>query len=378
MSGNLDFIHDSEIFIDLYSILEIEMDANNNEIKNAYIQLAKKNHPDHGGSSEIFQQITKAYEILYNKEKRKEYDLYYLKKSMDEFKGDEIIRLKEDYKNFVALNKKPITKDELDKIYDESFNRDREKYNEIKLNEDNFDTRINDIKLERENINIETLDDSLINFMKENENIIKLNEIFEYLKYKNSNCFEKDIIIKDIGTLDLLPEYSSLYSSFINENEFYNSNLYSDISNINNNLSKEAMDNLNIEDFVKWKDNKKNYENVLNNSDLEYYLKKREEEGDNLFKEIDKNLYNNTKKKEVQNFLKNNFIMDELNQDNLNQDNLNQDNLNQDNIEQNINDILSHMQKTKDDNFSFESTFSNNNLEESNKKVSNVRKREFK
>jgi curved DNA-binding protein CbpA len=82
----------------LEQILEIDMDAKQDEIKTAYIGLAKKNHPDQGGSSEKFQEITRAYEILYNKETRKEYDLYYLKKSMDEFKGDDILRLKDEYK----------------------------------------------------------------------------------------------------------------------------------------------------------------------------------------------------------------------------------------------------------------------------------------
>ena len=42
MSGILDFIHDSEVFIDLYSILGIEMDVNISEIKIAFINLAKK------------------------------------------------------------------------------------------------------------------------------------------------------------------------------------------------------------------------------------------------------------------------------------------------------------------------------------------------
>ena len=66
MTGQLDFIYDSETFIDLYAILEIEMDVKIDKIKIAYIKMAKKNHPDQGGSSEKFQEITRAYEILYN------------------------------------------------------------------------------------------------------------------------------------------------------------------------------------------------------------------------------------------------------------------------------------------------------------------------
>ena len=42
MSGLLDFIYDSQIFVDLYSVLEVEMDAKTDEIKMGYIKMAKK------------------------------------------------------------------------------------------------------------------------------------------------------------------------------------------------------------------------------------------------------------------------------------------------------------------------------------------------
>ena len=49
-------------------------------------------------------------------ELRKEYDLYYLKKSMDEFRCDEYTKLRDEFKNFVSSNDKPISKEELDKL----------------------------------------------------------------------------------------------------------------------------------------------------------------------------------------------------------------------------------------------------------------------
>lgn len=62
---------------DLYSILGINKSATIDEIKKAYRSLALKYHPDKNPDSEantMFKEITSAYEILGDSEKRKEYD----------------------------------------------------------------------------------------------------------------------------------------------------------------------------------------------------------------------------------------------------------------------------------------------------------------
>ena len=61
----------------LYKILGVKMNANIKEIKQAYYNLAQKYHPDKNqskNSSEIFQRICSAYEILSDENKRKLYD----------------------------------------------------------------------------------------------------------------------------------------------------------------------------------------------------------------------------------------------------------------------------------------------------------------
>lgn len=406
MSGHLDFLHDSEIFVDLYSTLEVDMDAKQDEIKLAYIKLAKKSHPDHGGSSDIFQQITRAYEILHNKDTRKEYDLYYLKKSMDEFKGDDIIRLRDEHKNFMAANTKPISKEELDKLYADTFNEYKEKFNnDPKLNENEFATKINDISLERENMNIETSDDSLANFIKENgQDSIKINEVFEYLKYKNSGCFSNSLTTSNIGTLDTLPGYSTNYSSFMDENEYFGSNYYSDITGMTNVLAKESMNNLNMDEFMNWKSTTRT-DVKLTDNELEVYLDKRKQEEAKLSNEIKEGLNNSTKKKEVQNFLKTKHLTEDMEKyyDDLEKI----DNKKTTNIDTKKNaltdDIFTYMEKIKNDEFTLSnesnlgsssgsnsgsSSGSGSSLSEATyadlksgrelPKINNVRKREFK
>lgn len=59
-----------------YEVLGVSKTATAAEIKKAYRKLALKNHPDKGGDPELFKQITVAYEVLSDAEKRELYDQY--------------------------------------------------------------------------------------------------------------------------------------------------------------------------------------------------------------------------------------------------------------------------------------------------------------
>lgn len=61
---------------DLYDILGINKDANESEIRKAYHEKSKENHPDKGGDHEVFVKISFAYSVLSDPDKRKEYDSY--------------------------------------------------------------------------------------------------------------------------------------------------------------------------------------------------------------------------------------------------------------------------------------------------------------
>lgn len=76
----------------LYEILEISSDASTVMIKSAYRKLVRKYHPDLNGGNELcvkkFKEISEAYEILSDSEKKKNYDIlrgFYQEKSQAKY-----------------------------------------------------------------------------------------------------------------------------------------------------------------------------------------------------------------------------------------------------------------------------------------------------
>lgn len=65
---------------DYYEILGVDKDANTSTIKKAYRKLAKKYHPDlnpdNDQAQEKFKEVSEAYEVLKDPEKRKQYDQF--------------------------------------------------------------------------------------------------------------------------------------------------------------------------------------------------------------------------------------------------------------------------------------------------------------
>ena len=66
-----------EKFVDFYSLLGLNQQADEELIKRAYKIYSKKMHPDVGGSQEEFLLLREAYEILNDPLKRKQYDHMY-------------------------------------------------------------------------------------------------------------------------------------------------------------------------------------------------------------------------------------------------------------------------------------------------------------
>jgi DnaJ-class molecular chaperone len=65
---------------DYYAVLGVKKDASEKEIKAAYRKLARKYHPDVNpgdkSAEDKFKEVSEAYDVLSDKEKRQKYDLY--------------------------------------------------------------------------------------------------------------------------------------------------------------------------------------------------------------------------------------------------------------------------------------------------------------
>lgn len=306
MADSLENQYDNDKFIDYYKILDVDMEATIDDIKKNYISLAKKYHPDQKtGNTEMFQLVSKAYEVLSNKETRKDYDLYFLKKSFTELNEpieDTFFSMKDQFNDFIISNdKKKITKEELDKLYDDVF-KDRETFIETKLDHNNTTKRINDINLEREVMNIESTDEQLKSIVENNPNI-DIREVLEFIKDINKNT-NSEIINKDFGTLDTLPGYyDTNYSSFIDESENMPSSFFTMIDN-NSMGSKEQIKKFDVQNFNEWK-NKKKSDTKLESKDIDFYLSRRRQEEQDLLQEVETNLKSNVKRRtDVEVFLK--------------------------------------------------------------------------
>ena len=57
-----------------YDILGVSEDASNDQIKRAFKDIAKKEHPDRGGNEAKFKEANEAYDTLKDTRKRQEYD----------------------------------------------------------------------------------------------------------------------------------------------------------------------------------------------------------------------------------------------------------------------------------------------------------------
>lgn len=87
-----------------YEILEIDSNATKEEIKKKYYLLSKKYHPDkNNGEDKHFKKIKEAYDILYDDEERKKYDIQLLFGDIN-FTEEDIELLDRYYKRLINSN----------------------------------------------------------------------------------------------------------------------------------------------------------------------------------------------------------------------------------------------------------------------------------
>jgi curved DNA-binding protein CbpA len=173
--------------MNLYEVLGVQKDATLKEIKKAYKNKSKENHPDIGGSEELQADINKAYNILSNKEKRKLYDDYGI---------DEDIKEKENFKLLLGGVIEEIIK---------------ENPNNIKMYIDNLiEANVN--KLKNTNITLHANREQFVD-MKKRIKKTPDNDLFSAILEDKINKTEKAIKHNDLGiiTFTEIGEYLGKY-----------------------------------------------------------------------------------------------------------------------------------------------------------------------
>ena len=90
--------------MDYYTILDLNENCTKEEIKKKYRELCLIYHPDkNNGDDKQFKKINEAYEILYDDEKRKKYNVSLLFKNI-EFTEEDYELLEKYYQQFVNSN----------------------------------------------------------------------------------------------------------------------------------------------------------------------------------------------------------------------------------------------------------------------------------
>ena len=133
--------------MDYYKILEVPENADISEIKKKYRKMSMKYHPDRNTGDEKavkkFREITEAYEVLSNGEKRKEYDY----KRENENNHTKKKNDKENFKNKYSENNFSFGKEffksaaEMKGMFENSFGLDKMIKNKAKNEKESLKSR---------------------------------------------------------------------------------------------------------------------------------------------------------------------------------------------------------------------------------------------
>ncbi|ORX82642.1 DnaJ-domain-containing protein [Anaeromyces robustus] len=203
---------------DYYELLNLKIECSQNEIRKAYYHKALKYHPDKRGqddkeSLKIFLELTKAYDVLSDPKKRREYDEKLKAKLQQKARIEKFDAKRRQMKEDLDLKERAFKRQKTEEVLSQEqlkneINRLREEgiriLNQVRGEEEEEE--------ENNNINIESqisdMDKTLIlkwKNKKYNYTQKDLEEIF--LKY--GECL---IVMKDKGSAAI--QYKSLYSAY--------------------------------------------------------------------------------------------------------------------------------------------------------------------
>ena len=275
--------------VNFYDVLDVAQDATSKDIKSSYRDLVLIFHPDKStGDVEMFELITTAYNILINKNSRKEYDeLYSISKQSESNHFDLKIKSKDHFSaldNDISKTKKSDMdqKQEFKKIMDEMDRKHgykREKMAIDPLKEKKTTKRLSDLQLAREHDDIENIHENL--FEGGRFEISKFNAAFDAMHKghtelipHNGNplAYNMDSGFSNFSSLD---SYDDLYVDLYVEDDILGSSNFGSIK-LNHEQKKKLgrgdLDKLGSADYTK----NHNYKDKDYNKSLEDKIRERE------------------------------------------------------------------------------------------------------
>lgn len=261
--------------VNLYDVLNVPPNCKKSDIKKSYRILVKEFHPDQPtGNPEMFELIVHAYNILVNDKSRQTYDEYYQISQQSEM---DHIKLKEKSDQFVKTQKiSRIEKSEKDienelKALQITFDN-KHKYNRLdidKISKQDADKRLNDIKLIREQEDIENVTEKL--FDDDKIPLEKFNAVWDKIHKGSTDLIRHTGLPDPWNDMDETSKYGNIenYENLYVEDENMGTNEY---SNVNYNVRSEDINNISGTNYTK-QSLDPNY-----TKSLETLIKNREEE----------------------------------------------------------------------------------------------------
>ena len=249
--------------VNLYDVLNIPNDSTPKLIKDSYRKLVKEFHPDRpSGDAEMFELITHAYNILINTSSRKEYDeIFNLSKQCEtvhfDLKGQSSSFLKAQDSD--TTNKKSKKEKQNDFVKEnETFDRKhgykREKEILDKLSEKDTSRKLWDLKLAREQDDIENIQEKIFN---EKFDISRFNKAYDELHETRNELIKHtgnpdawNNLINDDTNFTSLENYENLYVEDENLGTTHYSNIKNDTSK-KKKLTKEDIEKLEECEYTK-------------------------------------------------------------------------------------------------------------------------------
>jgi len=170
--------------INYYEILSLNNDCSKQDIKKQYHFLSKKYHPDKNininDNGEYFKKIKESYDVLYNEDSRKRYDIKLIFKDID-FTEQEYELFFSYYNSFINSKEYRLMKKLYETIPEKTKNEVKEKFYDYYYNKKN-----KKIVLKEKSIDINELNENMTVVLYvscEDNNSKKLKIIHIYSKY---------------------------------------------------------------------------------------------------------------------------------------------------------------------------------------------------